>query len=115
MARISARHYAVEEVNSAVYALDNVHRGAYAHKVTRLVCGRERFDRLDNVIHNLCRLADRKTADCVAVKVKFCNLLHVFDSDVIICAALIDSEQHLTFVYCSVKSVKARKLGFAAF
>ena len=54
-----------------------------------------KLDRVDDVVHHLRRLADRKTADGVAIAVNLCNLLHVPDAQIFKGRTLIDAEKHL--------------------
>ena len=43
-----------------------------------------------------------KSADCVAVKLDFPNLLHMLDSQIVKCTALIYTKEHLVAVDCSI-------------
>ena len=95
MSCVAARHDAVKKVYAAVNRLENIDGSTHTHQIADFVFGSERLDRLDYLIHNLGRLADSQSADCVAVEVKLCDFLHVIDSQVAVGAALIDAEQHL--------------------
>ena len=114
MTRVSGRHYAVEEVNSAVYAFDNVLRCSHSHEVSRLVLRHIRLYGFDYAIHFLGFFTYSKSAYSVSVGVKLAYLLHVADSEVGVCASLIDSEQHLVRVDSVFKSVQSVKLCLAA-
>ena len=93
--RVAGRHNAVEEINAASDTFNNVARRADAHQVARLVLRHIGLDRVDDVVHHLRRLADRKTADGVAIAVNLCNLLHVPDAQILKGRTLVDAEKHL--------------------
>ena len=62
---IAAWHNAVKHIDAAVYSLDNVGGSSHAHKIARLVHGRERQHRIKNMIHHVRRLSDGKPASYV--------------------------------------------------
>ena len=62
-------HDAVEHVDPATYRLQQIVRGADAHKIARLLAGQMGLHRLDHVEHDILRLAHRQPADGVAGKV----------------------------------------------
>ena len=113
--RVAAGHYAVEQVNSSRDRFKNIRRGSHAHKVADFVLRRVGLDLFDNLVHNLGRLAHGKSADCVAVKVKLCNLLHMINAQILVCTALINAEKHLLPVDCTLERVKVAHTLLAPF
>ena len=67
VATVAGRHHAVHHINAAVNRLKYIGRSAYAHQITRTVCGQNVIDHLDHLIHHLGRLAYGKTADGISV------------------------------------------------
>ena len=95
MARVARRHHTVEEVHAARHALNDVRRRADAHQVAWFILRHIGLDRVDDVVHHLRRLTDRKAADGVAVAVDLCDLLHVPNAQILKGRTLIDAEKHL--------------------
>ena len=95
VACVTAGHYAIEEINASADSLDDIEGGADAHEVSCLILGHIGLYRVDNAVHILGRLADCKTADGVAVEVEGSYLLHIFDAEILIGSALVDSEKEL--------------------
>ena len=62
VARISARHNAVKEVNSSMYCFKNIYRCSDTHKVSRLILWHKGLYRVYSFIHSACRFTDRKSA-----------------------------------------------------
>ena len=48
---VSRRHYAVEEVNAAMYSFENIAGSTYTHEVSGLVGGHVRFNSFDDAVH----------------------------------------------------------------
>ena len=109
MARISGRHDAVEEVHAACDGFNDVRRRADAHQITRPVFWHIRLDRLNDLIHDLSRFADGKTADGVARQVELGDLLHVPDAKILERRALIDPPELLTGIDSARLSVISGK------
>ena len=84
VARVTAGHYAVKEIDSAAYSLNNIERSTYTHKVTNLILGHIGFDSIDDAVHIFGSLADSETSDRVTVEIKLCNRLHILDSQILI-------------------------------
>ena len=114
VARVPGRHDAVEEVDAARNALDDVARRADAHQIARLVLRRVRQDDIKNMVHDLGAFADGQTADRIARQIKFGDRLHVLDAQVIVGAALIDTEQQLMRIDGIRQAVETVELGLAA-
>ena len=85
----------IEQVNTAVDALDDVARGADAHQVANLVFGANGSTAEITSLQDLGRLAHRQTSDGVAVQIILSNLLHMLDAQILKRAALVDAEQQL--------------------
>ena len=102
MTGVTAGHYAVEEINSAIYSLNDILRCADAHKVSWLVLGHIGLYGFDNVIHHVCALTNGKTADSVAVTLDLANSLHILYTKILVSTALVDTKEHLTWVNSSL-------------
>ena len=89
---ITAGHYAVKEVNTHVNRLKNIAGSTDTHQVSGLVFGHVRLNRIDYAVHLLRLLAHSQTTDSITLKVKLGNGVHMFDSQVLVNAALIDAE-----------------------
>ena len=113
--RVAGRHNAVEEINAASDTFNNVARCADTHQVARLMLGRMRQNNIENMVHDLGAFTDGKTADGITRQIQLRNCLHMLDTQVVISAALIDTEQQLVRVYRIRKRVQTVKLGFTAF
>lgn len=104
--RVAGRHNAVEEINAASDTFNNVARCADTHQVARLMLGRMR--QATSSWYMTCAFTDGKTADGITRQIQLRNRFHVLDTQVVISAALIDTEQHLVRVYqpeaCSRRS-----------
>ncbi len=111
---VSRGHYAVKEVYTSVYSLNYVLRCTYSHEVTGLILGHIRLYSLDYAVHFLCFFTYRKTAYSVSVGVKLSYLLHVTNSEVCVCASLVDTEKKLVRVYGSLEIVESVKLCLAS-
>ena len=92
MASVSRRIYAVEEINTSLYAFQNIGRGAHAHKVGWLVHREIRYHLIQNVIHFLVGLAHCQTADRITIQIHFSDPLGMLDTDIFIDSTLIDTE-----------------------
>ena len=113
--RVAGRHNAVEEINAASDTFNNVARCADTHQVARLMLGRMRQNNIENMVHDLGAFTDGKTANGITRQIQLRNCLHMLDTQVVISAALIDTEQQLVRVYRIRKRVQTVKLGFTAF
>ena len=114
MARIARRHDAVEEIHAARHALNDVGRRANAHQIARLILRRIRQHLVEDVVHHLGALSNRQSADGVARKIQFCDILHMLNTQIIIGTALIDAKQQLLRVDRIGQAVETRHLLFAA-
>ena len=108
--RISGRHYAVKEVNTHVYCLKNVLRSTNTHKISGLIYRHERLYRVNDSVHFLSLFTYCKTADSISVEIHFCDLMHMLDSEILVCATLVDSKKHLLLVDCIGKAVESSHL-----
>ena len=111
---VSRGHYAVEEINASVNRLEYVNGSADAHKVTRLIVRQIRLARFDNAIHFIGAFANSESADSVTGKVELCDLLKVTDTDILVNAALTDTEKKLVLIYRFGKRIKTVHFGFTA-
>ena len=68
VARISGRHHAVEHVDAARDALDEVERRARAHQIAGPIVGQPARSSRGDVVHHIDRLADAQPADRVSVE-----------------------------------------------
>ena len=98
MASVSRRIYAVEEINTSLYAFQNIGRGAHAHKVGWLVHREIRYHLIQNVVHFLMGLANCQTADRITVQIHLSDPLGMLDTDIFKYSSLIDSKKHLLFI-----------------
>ena len=114
VAGIARRHDTVKEIHTAPDRLDDIGRCADTHQITRFVLRRIRNNLIQNVIHHFRGLSDSQTADGVARQIQLGNRLHVFDAEVVICAALIDAEQHLMRIDRIRQAVQAIQLRLTA-
>ena len=95
VASIPGRVHTVKEINAPVYRFRDVCRCADAHKVKSAYppASAERLH--PNPVHFLMALANCRTADRIAVEVHFADFLRVFDTDILINRATIDTKQEL--------------------
>ena len=111
---ITARHYAVKEINSSVNALNYILRCSDTHKISRLILWHIRLNNLDYAVHFLGALANRKSADSIAVTLNLGYRFHILYTQILIRAALVNTEKHLMGVYSSLERIESVKLGTAA-
>jgi hypothetical protein len=114
VARVAGWQHAVEKVNPEPHRLKYVCRRSHPHEIPRLVLRHMWLDNIDYPVHFPKPLAHRKPTYGVARQVKLCNPLHVSNPQILICAALIDSEEQLVFVYSPGQRIKALELVAAA-
>ena len=93
MAGITAWHNAIEHINTAPNRFDNVGWGANTHKITGLIFWHIFFNVIDYIVHNVGAFANCQATDSIALKVEFGNILHIFNSQISINAALVDTEK----------------------
>ena len=98
VAGVSGGHDAVEEVHAHVDGLQDVAGGTYAHEVAGLILGHMRLHHVDDAVHILGGFTHGKTADGVTLTGDLGDSLHMLDAEILICAALVDAEEHLIFV-----------------
>ena len=77
--RVARRHDAVEHIDTATYPFHQIFRLPDAHQVSWFIGRDLRADVLQNTVHVFLRLADRQTADSVAIKA---NLYQTFHRDI---------------------------------
>ena len=66
------------------------------------------------MVHLLVCLADRKSADRIAVQIQLGNPLCMVDPDVRVDGSLVDAEQHLVTVHGILQPIEALHLVLAA-
>lgn len=98
MTAISCRVNTVEEIDAAVHRLKDVRRGSDAHQVSRFLFREMRNHRIEDTVHLLVTLTDRKSADRVAVAVHLRDRIRMRDPDILEGSALIDAEQKLFLI-----------------
>ena len=98
VASVPARIYAVEEIDAALYAFQNVCRRSNAHQIRRFVFRQVRNDFVENMVHLLVALSYCQTADCIAIEIHLGNPFCMVNADILINRTLVDSEQKLMFV-----------------
>ena len=72
--RVAGRHNAVEEINAASDAFNDVARRTDTHQVARLMLGRMRQNNIENMVHDLGAFTDGKTADGITRQIQLRNL-----------------------------------------
>ena len=98
MSCITGGHDAVEHIDASCDGLDDIGRGTHAHEVAGLMDGHMGYDNIEDVVHILGRFTDGKTADGIAIEVHFGDFLHMLDTELIECTALIDAEEQLILI-----------------
>src|SRR5690606_32809397 len=68
VAAVAGRHHAIEHVDTAPDRLDEIVGRADTHQITRAVRGKEVHGRIEYTPHSGLSLADRKTANRIAVE-----------------------------------------------
>ncbi len=79
VARVAGRHDAVEHINAATHAFNQIFRFTHAHQVSWFICRDLRADMFQNAVHIFFRLTHSQTADSVAIKA---YLYQTFDRDI---------------------------------
>ena len=92
MASVSRRIYTVKEINTALYALQNISRGTHAHKVGWFVHREIRYHFIQNMVHFLVGFANCQTAYRITVQVHLSDPLGMLNTDIFIDGTLIDTE-----------------------
>ena len=95
---VSARIYTVKEIHTTVYSLQNICRRTNTHQVSWFVFRKMRNCHIQNVIHLLMTLANRKSANRISVQVHLTDTLCMIDTDIIKNSTLIDTKKHLIFI-----------------
>ena len=93
LARVARGHHAVEHVDAAGDALDEVLRAPHAHQVPRLVRGHARRGHLEGGVHRLDGLADAESAHREAVEGRAAQLVDVAPPQLVVDATLEDREE----------------------
>ena len=112
---VTAGHYAIKEVNAHVNCLENVAGCSDAHKVSRLIFGHVRLNGIDNTVHLLGLLTNGKSAYRVSVKVKLSDSVHVLDTKILVCSALVDTKKHLIGIDGAFKGIESIHFRTASF
>src|SRR6202020_2520919 len=86
------RHHAIEHIDASPHRLKEVAGRSDAHEIARLVEGEMRDHDVERVEHRRLRLADRQSADRIAVKVHLDERLGAEQAKVWFRAALDDAE-----------------------
>ena len=94
--RVPGGKHAVEHVDPAHHTVHDIGRRPHAHQIARLVLRHMLGQNVEDRIHLLRALPYGQTADGVAGQIQFRDPLHVFDAEIGISPALIDTEQHLS-------------------
>ena len=95
---VPARVYAVEEIDAALYALENICRRSNAHQIRRFVFRQVRNHFVKNMIHLLMAFSYCQSADRITVEIHLGNPFCMVNADILINRTLVDSEQKLMFV-----------------
>ena len=80
MARITARHHAIEQVHTAVHSLKNIPRRANTHQIPYLIFGHIFFYHADYTVHLFFWLAYRQAPDGVTVQIQLPYLFHMLNT-----------------------------------
>ena len=115
MACIAGRHDAVKEINASCHPLDDIAGCSYSHQVSWLVLRHIRLNLLDDLIHHLSRFSHRQAANSIPIAIQLCNFLHVPNTQIRECSALIDAKKHLPRIHCVRQCIQAVVLPLAAF
>ena len=102
MSSVTTRKYTVEEVYSPVYCLYHVFRRTDSHKIGRLLLRKKGNYLVQNPVHILMALPDRKTSYSVARKLQFGNLFCMVNSHIGKDSSLINAEEKLILVDCAL-------------
>ena len=104
---ITAGHYAVEEIYAAIYRLNDVLGSADSHKIAGFILGHIGLYGFDDVIHNVGAFAYGEAADGIAIALDLADGLHILNTEILICAALVDSEEKLVLIYSFLLCVES--------
>ena len=104
---ITAGHYAVEEIYAAIYRLNDVLGSSDAHKIAGLILGHIGLNGFDDVIHNVGAFAYGEAAYGIAIALDLADGLHILDTEILICSALVDSEEKLVLIYSSLLCIES--------
>lgn len=85
----------IKEEGVYFHSLQNIGRRSDSHEIGRLVHRKIRHGLIQHMVHLLVCLADRKSADRIAVQIQLGNPLCMVDPDVRVDGSLVDAEQHL--------------------
>src|SRR5919112_6636296 len=96
VAAVARRDDAVEHVDAARDALDQILRRADAHQVSRPLVGHPRRNRLDDLVHDRLLFPDAQTPDGVPVEPDLDRALKTLAPQVKVRRALHDAEERLT-------------------
>ena len=83
MPSVSCRHDTIKKINPASNRFKNIGRCTYSHQISRSVNWHPFFYSLNGFIHFLMAFSDSETPDCIAGKVQFCYLFHMFTTDIL--------------------------------
>ena len=103
---VTAGHYAIKEVNAHVNCLENVTGCSDAHKVSRLIFGHVRLNGVDNAVHLLGLLTDRKSTDSISVTVNLLDSLHISHTKVVVGSTLVNTEKELMRINSSLLCIQ---------
>ncbi|MNP30244.1 hypothetical protein D3C76_1233080 [compost metagenome] len=76
---VAGRHNAVEHINAATHAFNQIFWFADAHQVTRFICRNLWANMFQNTVHVFFRFTHSQTADSVAIKT---YLYQTFNRDI---------------------------------
>ena len=110
VAPVAGRHDAVEHVDTAFDAFEDVHRRSHAHEVARAVLGKNLVDHLDHFVHFLCRFAHGQSADGVTFGIFLGHKARALAPQIGINTTLHDGKQRLVvavLVLCFGKAANA--------
>ena len=114
VAAVPAGIDAVEKVDAALHAFQDIRRRADAHQVSGLSKRQMRHDDIQDMVHFLVALAHGQPADRVTRQIQFGDFLRVADADVLKGRALVDAEQKLLSVDGLRQAVQTFQFGLAA-
>ena len=98
MAAVTARIYAVKEIDSSLYALQDIRRCSDTHEVGWFVLRKIRYDFIKDTVHFFMCLTNCQSADRIAVKLHLGDFFCMFDTDIFVNSSLVDAKQKLFFI-----------------
>ena len=94
-ARVAGWYDAIKHIHAAFNAFENIFGQTDTHQVTRFLLRQERFGIVDDLFQKLKAFTDTDASNCVAGEIHGCQCFGTFAAQIIIGAALYNTEQRL--------------------